>query len=92
MSQELSKAVRAGAVASLQRYFEENMPEPLGELAAGLLLDFVLAEISPISYNLAIAEAQARMQQRVMDLNGELFQEELQYWPRHDAKRRRAKR
>ncbi len=89
MAAELSRTQRAGAIASLQRYFEENMPEPLGDLAAGLLLDFFLAEIGPISYNLAIADAQTRLLQRVQDLNGELFEDELRFWPRHDAKRRK---
>ena len=27
---ELSKQVRADAIASIQRYFKENMPEPIG--------------------------------------------------------------
>ena len=33
---------RADAVASLQRYFDENLPEPIGDLPAGMLLDFFL--------------------------------------------------
>jgi uncharacterized protein (DUF2164 family) len=89
---ELPKHVRAGAVASIQRYFEENMPEPIGELPAGLLLNFFIEEIGPVIYNHAISEAQTRMQQRVSDLNGELYADELQYWPRLDAKKRRNSR
>ena len=42
---DLSKQARADAVASLKRYFEENMPEPLGELPAGLLLNFILGKL-----------------------------------------------
>ena len=86
---ELPKHVRAEAVASIQRYFEENMPEPIGELPAGLLLNFFMEEIGPVIYNHAISEAQTRMQQRVSDLNGELYADEFQYWPRLDAKKRR---
>jgi uncharacterized protein (DUF2164 family) len=86
---ELPKQVRAGAIASIQRYFEENMPEPIGELPAGLLLNFFIEEIGPVIYNHAISEAQTRMQQRVADLNGELYADEFQYWPRLDAKKRR---
>jgi uncharacterized protein (DUF2164 family) len=89
---ELSKQDRATAVASIQRYFEENMPEPIGELAAGLLLNFVIEEIGPAIYNHAITEAQTRLQQRVADLNGELYDDEFQYWPRLDAKKRRNSR
>jgi uncharacterized protein (DUF2164 family) len=86
---ELSKVQRADAVATIQRYFEENMTEPLGDLPAGMLLDFFVEEIGPVIYNKAIAEAQERMQLRVMDLTGELFADPFQYWPKVEAKRKR---
>jgi uncharacterized protein (DUF2164 family) len=85
---EISKQVRADAIASIQRYFQENMPEPIGDLPAGLLLNFFLEEVGPAVYNRAIADAQARMQQRVSDLNGELYADEFQYWPKIDSKRK----
>jgi uncharacterized protein (DUF2164 family) len=85
---ELPKPVQAEAIVSIQKYFEENMPAPIGDLAAGLLLNYFVEEIGPAIYNLAIADAQARMQQRVSDLNGDLFAEEFQYWPKMAAKRR----
>ncbi|HEX4757932.1 MAG TPA: DUF2164 domain-containing protein [Terracidiphilus sp.] len=85
---ELTKETRARAIASIQRYFEENLPEPIGNLPAGHLLDFFMEEIGPVIYNLAIADAQLRLQQRVMDLNGELFADEFQYWVRQGAKRK----
>lgn len=84
---ELTKQQRAEAIASMQRYFEENL-DPIGEMPAGLLLNFLLEEIGPVIYNQAIADAQTRMMQRVADLNGELFADEFQYWPRADAKRK----
>jgi uncharacterized protein (DUF2164 family) len=85
---EISKQARTDAIASLRRYFDEQMPEPIGDLAAGLLLNYFLEEIGPAIYNRAIADAQTRMQQRVSDLNGELFADEMQYWTRIDAKRK----
>ena len=63
MNVELSKPARAAAIASVQRYFEENLPEPIGNLPAGMLLDFFIEEVGPVIYNRAIADAQARMQQ-----------------------------
>lgn len=87
MTVALPKQAQADAVASIQRYFEENLPEPIGELPAGLLLNFFLEEIGPVIYNRAIADAQARMLQRAQDLSGELYAEEFQYWPRMEAKR-----
>ena len=85
---ELSKQQRSNALASLQRYFAENLPEPIGDLPAGLLLNFIVEEIGPIIYNQAIADAQTRLMQRVTDLNGELYADEFQYWPRADARRK----
>lgn len=64
------------------------MPEPIGELAAGLLLNFFLEEIGPVIYNGAIADAQARLEQRISDLSGELYADEFQYWANFQSKRR----
>jgi uncharacterized protein (DUF2164 family) len=64
------------------------MPEPIGELPAGLLLNFILEEIGPAIYNKAIADAQARLLGRVSDLNGELYADEFQYWIRQENKRK----
>ena len=89
MSIELSKEARADAVVSIQQYFERNLPEPIGELPAGLLLNFFLEEVGPAVYNKAIADAQARLSARVADLSGELYEDEFQYWPRVEAKRAR---
>jgi uncharacterized protein (DUF2164 family) len=86
---ELSKVQRADAVASIQRYFEENLTEPIGVMPAGMLLDFFVEEIGAVIYNKAIADAQTRMQMRVMDMTGELFADEFNYWPKVDAKRKR---
>ena len=85
---ELSKQARADAIASLQRYFKEELPEPIGDLPAGLLLNFLLEEIGPAIYNQAIADAQARLAGRVADLNGELYAHEFQYWIRLENKRK----
>ena len=85
---DLSKQARADAIASLQRYFEENLSEPIGDLPASLLLNYFLEEIGPAIYNRAIADAQDRLQQRVSDLSGELYADEFQYWVKIDAKRR----
>ncbi|MGD0890879.1 MAG: DUF2164 domain-containing protein [Terracidiphilus sp.] len=85
---ELSKQARADAIASLKRYLEESMPEPIGDLPASLLLNFFVEEIGPVLYNRGIADAQARIQQRAADLSGELYADEFSYWPKVDARRK----
>jgi uncharacterized protein (DUF2164 family) len=79
---ELSKPEQAQAVASIRQYFEKNMAEPIGELAAGLLLNFFVEEIGPVIYNRGVSDAQDRMQLRVADLSGELYADTFQYWAR----------
>ena len=88
MSIELGKDARKEAIASIERYFRENMEEPIGNLAAGALLGFFLEEIGPAIYNRAVADAQERMQARVSELDIEVHEEEFAYWRKYDRKGR----
>src|SRR5882762_9843413 len=45
MTIELNKQQRADAIASIQRYFEENLSEPIGDLPAGLLPNLFKEEV-----------------------------------------------
>jgi len=82
MPVELKKDDRARAIASIQTYVRENMETEIGNIAAGGLLEYFLAEIGPSVYNRAIADAQERLQQRILELDIELHEEEFSYWPR----------
>ena len=86
---EISPEARKDAITSIKHYFEENMSEPIGDLPAGLLLTFFVEEIGPIIYNRAVADVQARLVQRVSDIESELFIPEFQYWLEIDRKRKR---
>jgi uncharacterized protein (DUF2164 family) len=57
-------------LAAIKRYAAENLDEEIGDLKAGLLLEFCLKEIGPPIYNQAIADAQAYFADRVADLEG----------------------
>lgn len=89
MSIELSKPVKAQAIASIERYFRENMEEPIGNVAAGALLGFLLEEIGPAIYNQAVADVQERLQLRVGELDLEVHEEEFQYWRKFERKARK---
>jgi uncharacterized protein (DUF2164 family) len=86
MAIELNKDIRAEAIASIERYFRENMDEPIGNIAAGALLGFFLEEIGPAIYNKGVADAQERLQMRVMELDIEVHEEEFQYWRKLERK------
>ena len=88
MKIELDERKRADATASLQRYFEENLSEPIGQLPAKMLLDFILAEIGPAIYNHGVRDPRERMQARLEDVEGELFAEEFVYWAAKGGVRR----
>lgn len=82
MTIEIPTEASKAAVASIQRYFSENLDEEIGSLTAGALLGFFLKEIAPVVYNQAVADAQARLQARVMELDVEVYEEPFQFWTR----------
>ncbi len=88
MSIELSKEARAQAIASIERYFQDERDERLGNIAAGALLGFFLQEIGPSIYNQAVAEVQERLQRRVSELDIEVHEDEFTYWPQRARARR----
>jgi uncharacterized protein (DUF2164 family) len=81
---ELPKELHQQAVASIERYFEANMEEKIGNIAASGLLGLFLEEIGPVIYNRAVADVQERLQQRVAELDIEVHEEEFQYWRKFD--------
>ena len=84
MTIELSREDRQQAVASIERYFRQNMDEPIGNIAAGGLLSFLLEEIGPCIYNQAVSDVQERLQARVAELDFEVHEEAFSYWRKFD--------
>ena len=82
MAIKLSPETTKRLVASLKRYAAENLDEEIGDLKAGLLLDYCLAEIGPLVYNQAIADAQSYFTGRVADLEGVCHEAEFGFWLR----------
>lgn len=89
MSIELTREQRQQAIASIERYAQENLDERIGNIAAGALLGFFLQEIGPTIYNRAVADVQERLQQRVAELDIEVHEDEFGYWRAQDAARRK---
>jgi uncharacterized protein (DUF2164 family) len=87
MNIELPKEARALALASIERWFKENADEPIGNIQAAALLNFLVAEIGPSIYNRAIADAQQRLQMRIAELDIECHADEFRYWHKADRKR-----
>ena len=78
---------RAQAIASIERYFEANFEQKIGNISAGALLGFVLEEIGPSIYNRAVSDAKERMLMRVEDLEYEVRADEFQYWQKFNKRK-----
>ncbi|MEO3690705.1 DUF2164 domain-containing protein [Roseateles paludis] len=89
MAIELDREARAEAVRSIERYFEQELDQRIGNIAAGSLLAYFLEEIGPLVYNQAVAQVQERLLERVQELDLEHHEDAFQYWRRRDAARGR---
>jgi uncharacterized protein (DUF2164 family) len=87
MTITLSDNARKHSIASITRYFAQELDQDVGELKAGLVLDFFLKEIAPAVYNSAIADAQTYIRDRLVDLEGVCSVPEFAYWPKSASRR-----
>ncbi|WP_171962602.1 DUF2164 domain-containing protein [Bordetella trematum] len=85
MSIELDSPARREAIASIQRYFDEYMETPIGNVAAGALLGFFLQEIGPVVYNQAVQDAQCAVQARIEGVALEVHEAPFTYWRQNGA-------
>ncbi|MEO6169553.1 MAG: DUF2164 domain-containing protein [Lysobacter sp.] len=87
MTIKIPDPVRTQSLASIQRYFNTNMDQEIGDLPAGMLLDYFIEDIGPAIYNQAVADVQERLQARVLEVDAEVYADEFPYWSRIDRKR-----
>ncbi len=80
MTIKLNPETEERLIASIQRYFDVNMDEGIGDLKAKLLLDFCVKELGPSIYNQAILDAQSAMQDKVAELDVTCYEAEFGYW------------
>jgi len=88
MKISLSDDAKKQSVASIKRYFTEELDQEIGELKAALVLEFILKEIAPSVHNAAVAEAQVYLRDRVADLEGVCAVPEFAFWDRPGVRRR----
>ena len=79
---ELSPDTRDALLASIKRFFAEELDEDIGDLKAARVLEFCVAEVGASVYNQAIADARTFLEDRVADLDGALYEAEFGYWKR----------
>jgi uncharacterized protein (DUF2164 family) len=80
MPPSFSKEQKAAIVASIQRYFADDLDRELSEMQAGFLLEYFMSEIAPFAYNQGVEDAQQYFSRLTEDLPGACFHEPLTHW------------
>lgn len=80
MTVKLDSETQEYLLGSIRRFFLEELDSDIGDLKAGLVLDYFVNEVAPSVYNQAIADAQSTLEQSVADLSGVRFEPEFDYW------------
>ncbi len=70
---KLSEERRRDLIAAIRGWYDEQMGEEIGDLKARLILDFFLKTVGPQVYNQAVNDAAAFMQDKLIDLEGEIY-------------------
>ena len=70
---KLEKEKRADMVKAMISYFKNERGEEIGQLAAGMLLDFIIEELAPEFYNQGVLDSCAYMNERVEDMGSLLL-------------------
>jgi uncharacterized protein (DUF2164 family) len=88
MTIALPRDLHQQAVASIERWFQEERDERIGNIEAAALLNFFLQEVGPSIYNRAVADVQERLQARVAEVDVDVHEDEFAFWhQRGKAKR-----
>lgn len=80
MTIQLDRRTEEYLLASVRRFFTEELDDDIGDLKARAVLEFCVREVCPSVYNQAIADAQASLERAVTDLSGERYEPEFDYW------------
>jgi len=65
---QLEDEKRREMIQAIKHYFSEQKDEEWGELASGLLLNFIIDELAPEFYNQGIYDAYKTINDRTEDL------------------------
>ena len=71
---EFSKAQKDALVLKLQRYFEGELDQELGQFDADFLLDFIAKEMGASYYNQGLYDAQAILNDKVADISDAIYE------------------
>ncbi len=64
----IKKEKRDEMIPAIKNYFLTEREEEIGDLRAGLILDFILEELAPEFYNQGVSDSYTYMQDTIEDL------------------------
>jgi len=70
---KLPKEEKDDIVQNVQTYFEVERSETIGALGAEQLIDFMIKELGPYIYNKAVADARILINEKVNQIDDELY-------------------
>lgn len=73
MKIELNEEKRKSMKRAIQEHFADRHDETIGDFKAEMLLDFFISHLGPAVYNQAINDAARYMQDKLVDLEGDLY-------------------
>jgi uncharacterized protein (DUF2164 family) len=73
---QLADERRRQLLESIQRYHADHFDEPLSEFRAEGLLEFFLLRLGPAVYNQGVRDACAYMQEKLADIEGDVYEPE----------------
>ena len=75
----LSRERREVILTSIRQFFTEELDREVSRFQAESILDFFVRELGAPVYNQAVKDAQAYIQEKMLDLEGELYEPEEPY-------------
>ena len=76
MTFDMDEERKARLIRQMQEFFLEQFDEELSPFRAEQVVDFSLAALGPQVYNQAVQDARKFMQERLDDLDGEVYKPE----------------
>jgi uncharacterized protein (DUF2164 family) len=65
---KITKEQRGEMIEAIKHYFLKNREEEIGDLQAGLMLDFIVEELAPEFYNQGVLDSYTYMKDTTEDL------------------------
>jgi uncharacterized protein (DUF2164 family) len=65
---KITKEQHDDMIAAIKHYFLKKREEEIGDLQAGLMLDFIVEELAPEFYNQGVSDSYTYMKDTIEDL------------------------